>query len=295
MKNKWILFALIILTFGCTSKNDLSDAYGNFEATEVTISSEANGKILFFSVEEGQTLPKDTAIGLIDTVDLSLKKQALIAQRKAIAAKLENVSSQIEVQLQQKDNLLIEKRRIENLLKDNAATGKQLDDINASIRLVDKQITSINTQNSGITEEMDALTKQIAQINESIKKCVIKNPVAGTVLEKYVESNEIATMGKALYKIADLNNMYLKVYVSELQLSSVKIGQKVDILIDKSKKENSKLKGEVSWISDKAEFTPKIIQTKEERVNLVYAVKIRVKNDGSLKISMPGEVNFIKK
>ncbi len=286
-----ILFGLTLIT-ACSNKNQKSDAYGTFESTEITISSEANGKLLKLDINEGDILKSGSLIGFIDTTDLVLKKEQLIAQRKAISNKSANVFSQIEVQKQQKKNLLIEKTRVENLLKNNAATTKQLDDINGSLDLIDKQIFSIQTQNSSVFNETEGLTKQIEQIEQNIKKSYIVNPIEGTVLTKFAEPNEITTFGKALYKIADLSEMTLRVYISESQLSSIKIGQKVEVLIDKNAKELSKMEGFIIWVSQNAEFTPKIIQTKEERVNLVYAVKIRVKNDGTLKIGMPGEVIF---
>lgn len=289
---KLVIITSMALLAACSGKNDKSDAYGNFEADEVIISSEVSGKLIFFNPEEGSVIDSGKLIGLVDTTDLQLKKEQLMAQKNAISSKSGNIASQIEVQQQQKNNLLIDKARIEKLLKDGAATKKQLDDINGSIHLVDKQILSIQTQNSSVINEMLSLDKQIAQIDQSIKKSHIVNPVKGTVLDKYMQQNELVIPGKSLYKIADLSTIYLKVYVSESQLSEVKLGEKVEVLIDKGKEDFSKYEGTVTWVSSTAEFTPKIIQTKEERVNLVYAVKVKVKNDGALKIGMPGEVNF---
>ncbi len=290
-----LIFIFIALAFSsCNNNQQLSDAFGNFEAVTVSVSSETAGRILQLDVEEGQALSNGQQIGVIDTTDLYLKKLQLMAQRNAIATRMSGVQGQIDVQLQQKANLLVEKERISKLLKDKAATPKQLDDITGAIELVEKQISSIKTQNSGILEEQVVIDRQIDIVKESIRKCYIRNPVEGTVLVKYAESGEVTTPGKTLYKIANLETMELKVYVSGNQLPSVKLGQKVEVLIDKDSKSNRKLEGVVSWISQKAEFTPKIIQTKEERVDLVYGIKVRVKNDGSLKISMPGEVNFNK-
>ncbi len=287
---------LMILTLAglssCNSRNNLSDAYGNFEAVQVTVSSESAGKIHFLYVEEGLLLDSGTIVALIDTTDLYLKKLQLQAQKKAVSVKKSSVVSQIDVQKQQKANLMIDKNRITRLISDKAATQKQLDDINGALDMVDKQIASIQTQNAGIAEEMEVIDRQIAQVNESLHKCYIRNPVTGSVLSKFAEAGEIAAPGRALYKIADLSVMELKVYVSGSQLPAVKLGQQVDVLIDADEKSNRKLSGTISWISPKAEFTPKIIQTKEERVNLVYGVKIKVLNDGSLKIAMPAEVNF---
>ncbi len=289
---KVLLFSVICILVACSGKNKKSDAYGNFESTEVIVSSEVAGKILKFNVEEGAVLKEGFIAGYIDTTDFVLKKEQLMAQREIISVKTSNINSQIDVQKQQKANLMIDKARIEKLFKDGAATKKQVDDINGSINLVDKQINSIETQNSSIMNELKNIDKQIDQVNENIRKCYINNPLNGTVLNKYAEESEFTTMGKALYKIANLDYLDLRVYVSGAQLPNIKIGQKVEVLIDKNADEYTKLEGTVSWISSTAEFTPKIIQTKEERVNLVYAVKVKVKNDGSLKIGMPGEVNF---
>jgi len=286
-----LMIAFIWLS-SCSNRNNLSDAYGNFEAVQVTVSAESAGKIHYLNVEEGSQPDSGIVVALIDTTDLYLKKLQLQSQKKAVSVKRSNIESQIAVQQQQKANLLVERNRVTKLIADKAATQKQLDDINGAIDLVDKQVASIQTQNAGIVEEMEVIDRQIAQVNESIHKCYIRNPVKGTVLSKYAEAGEIAAPGRALYKIADLSVMELKVYVSGTQLPGVKQGQQVEVLIDADKKTNRKLSGVVSWISPKAEFTPKIIQTKEERVNLVYGVKIRVPNDGSLKIAMPAEVNF---
>lgn len=293
-RNLFLLIALVWLS-SCSSHNNLSDAYGNFEAVQVTVSSESAGKIHFLNVEEGSQPDSGMIVALVDTTDLYLKKLQLQSQKKAVSVKKSSVVSQIAVQQQQKANLLIDKNRVTKLIADKAATQKQLDDINGAIDLVDKQIISIQTQDASIAEEMEVIDRQIAQVNESIHKCYIRNPVKGTVLSKFAEAGEIAAPGRALYKIADLSVMELKVYVSGTQLPGVKQNQQVEVLIDADKETNRKLSGVVSWISPKAEFTPKIIQTKEERVNLVYGIKIRVPNDGTLKIAMPAEVNFTTK
>jgi HlyD family secretion protein len=291
-KNIVLMIFTMLTIISCNKKDNLSDAYGNFEAVQVTVSAESGGRIQYIKVEEGMQLDSGIVIALVDTADLYLKKLQLQTQKSAVSVKKSNVISQIDVQQQQKANLMVEKNRVIKLIADKAATQKQLDDINGAIDLVDKQIASIQTQNAGITEEMDVIDRQIAQVNESLRKCYIRNPVKGTVLSKFAETGEVASPGRALYKIADLSVMELKVYISGSQLPAVKLGQDVEVLIDADKKNNRELKGKVSWISPKAEFTPKIIQTKEERVNLVYGVKIRVVNDGSLKIAMPAEVNF---
>jgi HlyD family secretion protein len=283
---------IIILLSSCSGKNDKSDAYGTFEATEVTISSEMPGKIISLAAEEGTEIKAGDEVGLIDTTDLQLKRQSMVAQLLAVSTKLDGISAQLSVQEQQKENLLIEKRRLDQLFADKAATQKQLDDMNGNLKLIDKQLHATAVQKESVNHEQEALRQQIAQIVENISKCHIVNPIEGIVLAKYMEAGEIALAGKPLYKIADLREMDIRVYVSGTQLPHIKLGQQAEVLIDEDKTKNRKLSGTVKWISSTAEFTPKIIQTKEERVNLVYAVKVRVKNDGSLKIAMPGEVKF---
>ena len=292
MKTTIILVATIFVLSACSSKNGKSDAYGNFETVEVLVSSEIQGKLLRFSIEEGKTYKAGDIVGLIDTVQLALKRDQLIAQRNASATKIGNILSQIAVQEEQKGTLLVDKARTEKLMRAKAIPTKQLDDINGKIKVTDSQIESIKTQNAAVVNEVEAYDKQIAQMKDQIDRCKIVNPINGTVLEKYIEPSEIAAPGKTLYKVADMSQMILRVYVSGTQLPSVKIGQKVTVLIDQEKGDNKTFEGTISWVSPEAEFTPKIIQTKEERVNLVYAVKVTVKNDGSLKIGMPGEVRF---
>ena len=292
MKTNYILIILAVVLSACSSNEDRSDAYGNFEVDDVIISAEANGKLMMLNIQEGQRLNNGKLVAAIDTTDLVLKRKQLKAQKTASASKLTNINSQIDVQEQQKSNLTVDKNRVEKMLKDGAATQKQLDDINGNLDLIDKQISSIKTQKSAILAELDAIDAQVDQVNASIGKCQIINPITGVVLDKYAEPGEITAFGKPIYKIANTDEMYLRVYVSGAQLPNIKLGQEVQVLIDKDTETDQILTGQVSWISETAEFTPKIIQTKEERVNLVYAVKIRVSNDGRLKIGMPGEVNF---
>ncbi len=288
---KIILGSLLIASFltSCNNNNDKADGYGNFEATETTISAESNGKLIQFTIEEGQTLKEGAIVGLIDTIQLSLKKEQLVAAKNGISAKSRNVLSQINVLKAQLNTAEISKNRIENLLKSNAGTQKQLDDINGQIDVIKQQIKSVETQNAPIINEIKSINAQIKQLEDQIQKSIITNPVNGTVLVKYAEPNEITSFGRPLYKIADLNIMELRVYVSETQLASIKIGQNVTVKIDAGDTMKD-YNGTITWMASEAEFTPKIIQTKEERVNMVYAVKINVKNDGSLKIGMPAEM-----
>ncbi len=292
MKKHISLIFIVFVIASCSNTNDVSDAYGNFEVDDVIISAEANGKLLSFNIEEGKEAAEGILVGIIDTTNLVLNQKQLKAQMFAVASKIENIKSQIQVQEQKKDNLLVDKNRIENLVKDGAATQKQMDDINGAIDLVNSQIESIRTQYASVNMEQEVIKIQIAQVEESKSKCYIRNPQKGIVLEKYAEQNEITAFGKPLYKIANMEEMVLRVYVSGAQLPNIKLNQEVEVLIDEDEKTNRTLPGTVFWVSENAEFTPKIIQTKKERVNMVYAVKVRVKNDGSLKIGMPGEVNF---
>jgi HlyD family secretion protein len=293
MKNLLIIISLsLTILSGCANDKQKSDAFGNFEATETIVSSESSGKLYELNVEEGQVIEANKIVGYIDTSQLYLKKLQLAQQKNTTRTKFKNVSSQISVLQEQKNVAIRERDRIERLLKDNAATGKQLDDINGNIDVINKQISSIDIQNSTTNEELKGLDVQIQQVVDQLQKSNITNPVKGTVIMKFAEQGEIVSFGKPLYKIADISIMELRVYVSGAQLPEIKLGQKVKVLIDDGKSGYRTLEGEISWISSKAEFTPKIIQTKEERVNLVYAVKVRVNNDGSLKIGMPGEIMF---
>ena len=283
------LSILAMSVFSCSNSNGKADGYGNFEATEITVSAENNGKLLQFQVEEGNLLKKDQFVGYIDTIPLSLKKDQLMVSKDVIASKSKGVLSQISVLQAKLKTANINKTRIENLIKDHAGTQKQLDDINGEIDVIKNQITSIEIQNAPVVNELKNIDVQLQQLDDQIQKSKITNPIEGTVLTKYAEPNEVTAFGKPLYKIADLSTMELRVYVSETQLANIKIGQKVTVKIDAEKTMKS-YDGTISWIASEAEFTPKIIQTKEERVALVYAVKVNVKNDGSLKIGMPAEM-----
>jgi HlyD family secretion protein len=292
MKKISYILLMIIGLSACSGNGDKSDAYGNFEATETIISAEATGKLLSFNIENGQQLKAGVLVGQIDTVVLSLKLKKLIAAKTEITANTNDILAQINVLKEQKSVLEIEKKRVESLIADSAATTKQYDDIKGRIRVINRQIESVKTKNSAILSKLNQLNVQIEEIEELIWRCKIYNPINGTVLQKYAEQYELVMPGKALYKIANLQQMELKVYIDGTQLPNIKIGDKAKVFIDKDAETNTELEGTISWISPSAEFTPKIIQTKEERVKLVYAVKLVVKNNGSLKIGMPGEVVF---
>ncbi len=294
MKTRHYPFLLAVILFsGCSGNNDQPDAWGTFEATEITVSAMANGKLLQFQVEEGEILDSGQVVGFVDTTDMYLKKLQAKDQRNATASREADLYAQIAVQEQNRENVLIEKHRVTKLLNAGAATQKQMDDITASLNLIDRQIAYINTQFGGLKAQISSINQQIAQLEEAIKNAYIVNPIYGTVLTKFAEPEEVTVFGKPLYKIADLREMNLRVYVSGVQLPHIIIGNEVEVMYDQDEKTNTKTTGVVCWVSPTAEFTPKTIQTKKERVNLVYAVKVRVKNDGSLKIGMPGEIKLI--
>jgi HlyD family secretion protein len=299
-----------LLIIGCNSNENEFDASGTFEADETIVSSEMPGKILSFNVEEGMHLSKDSIVGTVDATNIDLQQQQVEASIRALNEKTANVNPQVEllqnqlaVQQSQLDNLLHERTRIENLIKADAATTKQLDDINAQIDVVKKNMAvtqqqinvrknDIATQNRSILSEAEPLRKRVAQLEDQQQRANIVNPVSGTVIAKYAEAGEVTSSGKALYKIADLSELNLRAYVTGVQLPTIKLGQQVKVMIDQGEKKYKEYTGNIIWISDKAEFTPKTIQTKEERANLVYAIKVKVKNDGFLKIGMYGEVKL---
>jgi len=291
---KMLIISIIVaaVSYSCSLSDEKSDAYGNFEAVDILVPAQGQGILESFTIEEGMMLNKGQVVGVIDTTQLYLQKQQLMAREKAAHSKLTSIEAQVEVQQEQLKTLKVDQNRITRLMQDSAVPARQLDDINGKINVVKKQINSVKVQKQGVRDEISAIESQIAQVNNQINRSIVVNPVSGVVLEKYAEAHEMAAPGKTLYKIANMNHLILRVYVSGVQLPKIKTGEKVQVLIDKTKDTNQSLKGTITWISPQAEFTPKIIQTKEERVNLVYAVKVSVKNDGRLKIGMPGEINF---
>ena len=284
--------ALVFLTSACKQNANESDAYGNFEATEYMISAENSGKILDLKIEEGDVFTQAKQVGIIDTTQLFLQKEQLKAQKNAVASGIKNILSRIAVYQEQISILKKDKVRIDQMFADGAATSKQVDDVNGGIQVAKKQIQSVKTENAKVFAELENLIRKIDALNDLIQKSKIIVPQAATVLEKYREPYEMVNTGTPLFKLADLRTLDLRVYISGDQISSIKIGQTVDVLIDKNEIENHSLKGKVIWVSSQSEFTPKIIQTKKERVKLVYAVKVKVANDGRLKIGMPGEIRF---
>ncbi|HRG37783.1 MAG TPA: HlyD family efflux transporter periplasmic adaptor subunit [Bacteroidia bacterium] len=299
MKNFYtqsILLVSLIVLASCSNKKADFDASGTFEAEETIISSEVSGTIKQFNVEEGQTLSSNQVIGFIDSTQLFLKKKQLQAQITALLSKRPDVSAQLASLEEQQMAAEKEQKRVSNLVKADAATTKQLDDVNTQLEVIKKQIDAqksvLGISSQGISNDAVPLQIQIEQTEDQLSKCRIVNPVSGTVLGKYAEANEMTAPGKPLYKIADLRTIILRVYVTGNQLPTLKLNQEVKVLTDDGKGGFKEVTGKITWINDKAEFTPKTIQTKDERANMVYAVKVNVINDGTFKIGMYGEVKF---
>jgi HlyD family secretion protein len=307
-----LISAAALLFVACNRNGQKFDASGTFEVDEVIVSAEQTGKILSFNVNEGQSISAAQVVGIIDAENLSLQREQIQASIQALREKTSDVLPQVKllqeqlaVQQAQLSNLQHERTRIENLLKQDAATRKQLDDMNSQIDVLQRQMdvtrqqinvqrTNTSTQNRSVLSEQKPLEKRVEQLNEQIGKAQIINPVGGTVITKYAEAGEVTSAGKALYKIANLDTLTLRAYITGTQLPQIKLNQPVKVMIDSGAKAYREYPGTITWISDKAEFTPKTIQTKEERANLVYAIKVKVKNDGYLKIGMYGEMVFAK-
>lgn len=287
------LLVMSSLTLAGCGRNDLSDGYGNFEATEIVVSSEASGKLIRYDVDEGLRFEKGQVAAVVDTTQLTLERRQLRAQLQALFAEKPSVAAEASVFRQQRRNIQRDLDRYTRLVSEGAVPSRTLESVQDQARVIDRQIQSVDSRTPAIDSQAKALVAQIGKIDDQITKSVVRNPARGVVLAKYAEPGEVITYGKPLYRIADTGTMYLRVYLSESQLPSVKIDQEVEVLIDEGKPASKRLKGRVTWISSKAEFTPKIIQTREDRVNMVYAVKVLVENtDGLLKIGMPGEIRF---
>lgn len=291
------IFTIVVLaTFmSCRSEKEF-DATGTFEATEIIVSSEANGKLFYLNAEEGTRLIQGTEVGLVDTVQLFLKKLQLRASMKSVDNQRPDIQKQIAATKEQIATARRERTRVENLLKANAANQKQLDDWDSQLALLqrqlDAQISSLQNSTASLNEQSSSVAIQIAQIEDQLQKCHILAPIDGVVLAKYAEPGELASAGKPLFKIADMENIYLRAYITSAQLASVKLGDKVKVFADFGDGNKKEYEGTVTWIADEAEFTPKTILTDDERANQVYAVKIAVQNDGIIKLGMYGEVKF---
>lgn len=290
---KVLYIAVSLLAIACSKEAEF-DAQGTFEATEVVVSSEATGRILNFDIEEGMTIVANQAVGTIDSLQLHLQRKQLLAQQSALLTSRPDVKKQVASLREQIVKQKSELRRVENMLSDGAATQKQKDDIEAQIKILEGQLeatlSTLSKNTSTINDNSVALEAQIAALDDRISKCRIISPVGGTVLVKYAEAGELASVGKPLMKIADLKNIYLRAYFTSDQLANIKLGDEVKVVADFGGEERYDYTGRVAWISSESEFTPKTIQTKDSRANLVYAVKIAVENDGRLKIGLAGEV-----
>lgn len=289
------LTCALLLLSSCNSGIE-QDATGTFEATEIIISSETAGKLTQFAVEEGSALQAGVEIGCVDTVQLYLKKRQAQASLQAVLSRKPDIAKQIAAVREQISTQKRELNRFEILAKHNAATQKQVDDIRSSIAVLEKQqeaqLSVLKSSDRSLSDESEAIAIQIEQLDDQLMKSHISSPIDGTVLVKYAEPNELVMMGKPLFKIADLSEMTLRAYITNAQLNEIRLGQKVKVFTDSGKEAYKEYEGVIYWIASQAEFTPKTIQIKDERQNLVYAIKIRVKNDGLIKIGMYGEVKF---
>jgi HlyD family secretion protein len=298
MKQSIHLLALAVLSifYSCNKDENQYDASGSFEAVETIISSEANGKILSFNINEGDNLKANDIVGSIDSSQLLLSREQIAGSRKAILSGRPEIKTQLDALEKELENAIRDRDRIANLVKGNVASQKQLDDAEARVATtqakIEAQKSSLLTSTNSINDQGNSAEAQLNLIEDQIRKCKIVNPIDGTVLTKYAEVNEMTSIGRPLYKIANLQTMILRVYISGNQLSKAKLSQNVKVFVDNGEGGYKEMQGTITWISSKAEFTPKTIQTKDERANMVYAVKVTVKNDGSLKIGMYGEIKF---
>ena len=296
MRRIIVIVIFTTLFGGCSESENNFDATGTFESTEVTVSSEVVGRILSFDIMEGSSVEQNEAVGTIDSVQLHLQKLQLLESISSIKSSRPSVVTQVAAVREKIGNLKIERKRIESLLEFNAATQKQLDDINSSIIVLERQLlaqkSSLNNSVESLNAQSSAMDIQVAQVVDKLGKCIVRSPISGIVLSKYAEAGEFSPIGKPLFKVADMNNVYLKAYITSGQLVDLKLGQKIKVIADFGGDKSREYSGILSWISDKSEFTPKNIQTKDERENQVYAIKISVKNDGYIKLGMYGEVIF---
>jgi len=295
MRRIWICAAVSLTVTACGRGGDF-DATGTFEATEVVVSAEAAGRILCFDAEEGDVLGAGRQVGAIDTVQLYLQKLQMERQRASVRSGRPDISKQASSLREQIAKQQTERRRVESLLRDGAATAKQLDDIDAQLRVLNGQLdallSTLENNALSIDENSSAIELQIAQIEDRLAKCRIASPIGGTVLAKYAEAGELASVGKPLMKVADLEHMHLRAYFTSDQLAGLELGQRVTVTADFGGEQQVDYPGRIVWIASESEFTPKTIQTRDSRANLVYAVKIAVENDGKLKIGLYGEVRL---
>ena len=294
--NYKLLFGIAAVLTACNSGDKEYDATGTFEATETTVAAEQAGTLLTFSLEEGDNIEAGTEVGLIDTTQLWLKISQTEASKAVYQSQKPDQEKQIAATRQQLAKARTEQQRYKELVADGAAPSKMLDDASSQVqvlqRQLDAQVSALQTSTNALSRQMDAADVQVRQLRDQLLKCHIKSPASGTVLEKYVERGEYVTPGKPLFKIGDVRHMYLRAYITSAQLKNVRTGQKVKVFADYGGGQKKEYVGTVTWISSRSEFTPKTILTDDERADLVYAVKIAVRNDGYVKIGMYGEVRF---
>lgn len=293
---KQVLYILMSMFVTSCASDVEFDAQGTFEATEIVLSSEAAGRILQFDVEEGAAINQGATIGAIDSLQPYLQREQLTAELSSLLSSRPDVQAQVASLREQIIKQEKERTRVANLLRDGAATQKQFDDIEAQIRVLEGQLSAtlstLGKNTSVINDKVSALRARIAALDDIIAKCQIVSPISGTVLVKYAEAGELAAIGRPLLKVADLNNVYLRAYITSEQLAGFKLGDKVRVTADFGGNERYDYEGRVAWIASESEFTPKTIQTKDSRAHLVYAVKIAVRNDGRIKIGLMGEVKL---
>lgn len=295
MKMKTLVHSVVLLVLmSACGGDDAFDASGTFEAVETLVSAEVNGKVLSFAVSEGQELQAGQIVGQIDTSELHLRKLQLQQNRVAVLSGRPQTPVQTRALREQLSTAIRERERITNLVKAGVANQKQLDDVIAQVATIEAQITAqesaLGTNTSSINEQANLISIQLEEINDKLRKSRIVNPIKGTVLSKYVEPYEMTSVGRPLYRIADLSNIILRAYITGDQLSKVKLNQQVRIFTDAGEDAYKEAVGTVTWISDKSEFTPRSVHTRNDRSNLVYAIKVKVNNDGSYKIGMYGEL-----
>lgn len=296
MKPYCYLIALSCILLSCGANSAKYDASGVFEATEVIVSARTPGELITFSILEGDKVEQGEVLGCIDTTQLYLKKEQLLASIRALNSRYYDVSRQVAATKQQLETQRKEQLRFTQLVQLNAANQKQLDDIEASIALLERELAAqtetLTNNNSSLSSECEGLMLQVAQLEDQLKKSLIVTPIAGTILTKYAEQGEMATQGHALCKVADITTIYLRAYITATQLNSIQLGEGVTLYADQGEAGRKSYEGVITWVSDKAEFTPKTIQTRDERANLVYAIKVAVKNDGYIKRGMYGEITL---
>lgn len=293
---KRIAYIATLLLIASCGKESEFDAQGTFEATEIIVSAEATGRILCFDVEEGSTVEAGNIVGAIDSIQLHLQRRQLIAQQSALLSSRPDVKKQVASIREEIAKQKSELARVENMLRDGAATQKQYDDIGAHIRILEGKLeaalSTLDKNTSSINGNSVAIEAQIAALDDRIAKCRINSPVSGTLLVKYTQAGELASPGKPLMKVANLDEIFLRAYFTSEQLADITLGDTVTVIADFGGDERYSYEGRITWIASESEFTPKSIQTRDSRANLVYAVKIAVKNDGRLKIGLAGEVKL---